>query len=85
MSIVPNTSMLFKIKHLPENYVLVLIFGPLGFFRTVIRTSCFIISYNKWADLVFNTFVLILGPSLIQFELIKSYLISYFLKSMKLV
>ena len=39
--------MLFKIKHLPENYVLVLIFGPLGFFRTVIRTSCFVISYNN--------------------------------------
>jgi len=46
-AIVPNTSMLFKIKHLPDNYVLILIFGPLGFFRTVIRTYYFFISYNN--------------------------------------
>jgi len=46
-AIVPSTTTLFKIKHFPNEYVLVLIFGPLGFFRTVIKTSRFFISANN--------------------------------------
>jgi len=46
-AVVPNTSMLFKIKHLAKDYVLILIFGPLGFFRTIIKTFCFIVSCNN--------------------------------------
>src|SRR4051812_48399522 len=39
--------MLFKIRHFSNEYTLVLIFGPLGFFRTVIKTSCFTVSPNN--------------------------------------
>lgn len=67
--------MLFKIKHLTKNYVLVLIFGPLGLFRTVIKTFCFIVTYNNIYVNYFHKNLLVNLKNSLSYSSSVSYLI----------